>query len=556
MTEPEPAEGWQLDPVSASLLPGIGGALYAQHLADSDAEQEEEPRFASANPDQEIAVLNALLEDYVTLVYQPELEVSHRNARSALRDREQILFPFDPPESLESIDLTVIRQEFEKKWLNDTLIGGMRVLFKSASLTWDADVEQQHGRLEAFRKGISQWSEEWHDHELVRPSLINWNLDPKILDVLHDGRAVIGRQSDFNAMNKSVHFAKTRQLLEEIASWTPGDLPNRAQRGRRRTRLGTGNKRRVSPINSGSSRGLVNRGTGSRGLGNKGLGSKSLGRKDASQQKAKRTLKSKAASTATTAAPSTSASSTVGAKGKSRPASPAPVASAQATEGRFITKKVKATLKSQKVDVDDPYTIESLEWIYAANRNPNFPLDTARANSGEMRTLMRTAQDPSTKSVRFLEPGQKDGDRTPDIEVTKKDGSKSFVEVRTFTGASKYTLDAGVWRPTIVADAARTHAPLSLWSVEDVDRKLRHGQISTNHPGKIVFHAVHEHITEVSLLGWRGLLAKSIRDNGPLPAGLQRIEVTGAPHFDPATNKRSTRMLIFQPPNWKGVIVP
>ena len=500
MTEPEPAEGWQLDPVSASLLPGIGGALYAQHLADSDAELEEEPRFASGNPDQEIAVLNALLEDYVTLVYQPELEVSHRNARSALRDPEQILFPFDPPESLESIDLTVIRQEFEKKWLNDTLIGGMRVLFKSASLTWDADVEQQHGRLEAFRKGISQWSEEWHDHELVRPSLIDWNLDPKILDVLHDGRAVIGSQSDFNAMNKSVYFAKTRQLLEEIANWTPGDLPNRAQRGRRPKRLGTGNKRRVNPINSGSSRGLgsrgigtdnrqhgprtnlarssrglVNRGIGTRGLSNKGLGSKSLGHKDASQQKAKRTLKSKAASAASTATPSTSARSTVGATGKSRPATPAPVATAQAAKDGFIKGKAEANLKKMKVNVDDAFTRKELERIFRAHRNEAFPLDQARAKSGEMRTAARESRDPNVKSIRFLEPAQKKGDRTPDLEVTMKDGSIRFVEVRTFTGA---------WKGVKVADAAKTHAPLSLLSVDGVEPKLRHGQISKDPSGQ------------------------------------------------------------------------
>ena len=58
------------------------------------------------------------------------------------------------------------------------------------------------------------------------------------------------------------------------------------------------------------------------------------------------------------------------------------------------------------------------------------------------------------------------------------------------------------------------------------------------------FHAPFQVVTNESLSGWRDIF-KQILAQGPLPKGIRRIEVTGG--IGP--------MLIFEPPNWTGLIV-
>ena len=207
----------------------------------------------------------------------------------------------------------------------------------------------------------------------------------------------------------------------------------------------------------------------------------------------------------------------------------------------FITPKIKAQLKALKIDMDDPHTLAHLESVYAANRaKETTALGKARANSGEFRALIREAGEPKARSARFLKPSNKKDDFTPDIEVTMMDGTRKFVEVRTITGA---------WPGKKLSEAAKTHAPVSAQIDRHVEDKIRRGQISETHPGKIVFHAPFQKITGVALKGWRNML-KGIRKNGAFPEGLESIEVTGAPDKDGAM-----KMLIFKPPRWKGVIV-
>jgi hypothetical protein len=80
--------------------------------------------------------------------------------------------------------------------------------------------------------------------------------------------------------------------------------------------------------------------------------------------------------------------------------------------------------------------------------------------------------------------------------------------------------------------------------INDLDSKIRRGQISTTRPGMIALHAPFQEVTSESLKLWRDVF-KQILDRGKLPKGVHRIEITGG----------TGPMLAFEQPNWTGLIV-
>jgi hypothetical protein len=203
-----------------------------------------------------------------------------------------------------------------------------------------------------------------------------------------------------------------------------------------------------------------------------------------------------------------------------------------------VFNRTLATLEKYKVDTKDPYTLQKLTEIYRNNRNPEALLMHARAGTGELRVLIRHAREPGVVRARFLRPSNKPGDVTPDIELTFKNGSTRFVEVRTMTEASPYL------KVKDIADKPRAGIGAIPEFIKDLDAKIRRGQISVSRPGTIALHAPFQEVTKESLAGWRGIM-KQILANGELPKGIRRIEVTGG----------TGPMLIFEPPKWSGVIV-
>jgi hypothetical protein len=176
--------------------------------------------------------------------------------------------------------------------------------------------------------------------------------------------------------------------------------------------------------------------------------------------------------------------------------------------------------------------MQKLREIYGNYQKPDAFLKAARAGIGEMRAIVRASKAPGVKLVRFLRPAQ--GRVTPDIEVEMHDGRRSYVEVRTLTQAPNWT--------QMKHDARR--AELKVLTT-DIEQKIRHGQISSSRPGTLVIHAPFQKITAVSLEGWREML-QTIVKRAPLPDGLRSIEVsTGT----------GGAVLVFQPPDWRGVIV-
>jgi hypothetical protein len=189
-------------------------------------------------------------------------------------------------------------------------------------------------------------------------------------------------------------------------------------------------------------------------------------------------------------------------------------------------------LRRRGVNVDDPYTLEKLDQIYAKYDDPLSLLSAARADIGEVRILVMQAKRPGVKRVRFLKPRQ--GKVTPDVEVTLGDGTE-FVEVRTVTEAhQKETLSS---KGRFVK--SRTWLD---WAENEIREKIDHGQISSNHPGALVVHFPFQRASGVSLEGWRDVL-KRLRAK-PFPAGLRRIEIS-----TPAQTN------IYEAPNWLGRIV-
>jgi hypothetical protein len=192
-----------------------------------------------------------------------------------------------------------------------------------------------------------------------------------------------------------------------------------------------------------------------------------------------------------------------------------------------------AKLRAHKIDVDDAATLEKLSQIYGNYQNPEAFLKAARAGTGELRVLVRASKMPGVKCVRFLRPAR--GTVTPDIEVEMRDGRRTYVEVRTLTQAPDWAQ---------IKDRARRR-PESIVFISSVEEKIRLGQISRSRPGILVIHAPFQKVTSTSLEGWRDVL-NDIRSRGPFPAGLARIEISGG---------SGGGLLIFQPRDWKGVIV-
>jgi len=110
--------------------------------------------------------------------------------------------------------------------------------------------------------------------------------------------------------------------------------------------------------------------------------------------------------------------------------------------------------------------------------------------------------------------------------------------VRTMTEASPYL------KVKDVSAKPRAGIGATPEFIKGLDAKIRSGQISIKRPGTMALHAPFQEVTKESLAGWREII-KQIRANGELPKGIRRIEVTGG----------TGPMLIFQPPEWSGVIV-
>jgi hypothetical protein len=503
--------------------------------------------------EEDVAVLDSLLHYYLDLVYLPEAENQYRTERNndAKQTRKAIekqpkwekalLGSPEPPELVELADISDQRKRFEKL-LADDLIAGWLILFAKADLYWNESVAKDQGRLAAIRLAMQQWAiEEWHT-ALPPPSTLKF--DTVVAAALPSGVGFIGPRSRYEAAVRSEQVARALQTLQNIAGGFLG-AAGYFVGGDAGSDIGAG----VGALAPGGNRGARARRRNSRrrAAGSKGTSVKSTGNKGTRARAVEATgvqpIQNKRRRTRTPTAPPQPAAPA--AKQPERRSSEqraeARKTSAQAAAaGEKLSPKVQAKLEHHKVDVKDPYTREKLNEIFATNRNDQAPLQQARANSGELRALVREGHYKNVKSVRFLRPGQKKDDRTPDIEVTMNDGSKKFVEVRTVTGAM---------RDAKVKDAKSQRAPISGYFMDSVDAKLRRGQISEKNPGKILFHAPFQPITKTGLEGWREMLGK-IRDKGPLPKGIQSIEVTGAPDKDGTTN-----MLIFKPPGWQGVFV-
>ena len=195
-----------------------------------------------------------------------------------------------------------------------------------------------------------------------------------------------------------------------------------------------------------------------------------------------------------------------------------------------------AKLRGRKIDVDDAYTRTKLTQIYGKYDNPETFMKDARAGIGELRVIVNAAKEPEVKLVRFLRPVQ--GQKTPDIEVEYVNKRPSYIEVRTMTEAPSWArVKHGSTRGKLVANE------LFIKSLND---KIRLGQLSPSRPGKLALHAPFETVTPTALDGWRDLLRGIIDRFGPIPPGVNRIEVSGG---------TGNKLLIFQQPDWNGVIV-
>jgi hypothetical protein len=504
--------------------------------------------------EQDVEILDGLLRFYHELVYRPEVENEHRKflnyrAREGRKAydklswlEKQAVNPNRLPEPVDLLDIEDKRKRFEKI-LGDSSIIAVRRLFERAGVDWDAALEKEQGRLAAFRKAITQWAAEEFQIVLVPPKQVKF--DPAVADVLPSGKGYIGPRSGLEAAVRDAQVARALQTLDNIAggfggaagyliggdegsdigAGAEGMLPGGGRRGGRAGRA----RRRNAGKKSTGAKGTSSRGTGSPGTGAKGTEASGVAPIPPRRTPARRRTRT---------APAKQPDATSPPKKSSEDRAAARQSSAQAAaEGKKLTPTLEAKLASKGVDVKDPYTREKLNEIFTTNRSDDAPLTKARANSGELRALMREGGGSGVKRVRFLRPGQKAGDRTPDIEVTMNDGSKKFVEVRTVTGAM---------RDATVKDASSQRTAISPQFMDSVEAKLRHGQISQKNPGKILFHAPYQPINETARDGWRKMLGM-IRKKGALPEGLERIEVTGAVDKD-----GTTKMLVFEPPHWKG----
>lgn len=197
------------------------------------------------------------------------------------------------------------------------------------------------------------------------------------------------------------------------------------------------------------------------------------------------------------------------------------------------TRRAFEQLRTRGIDMDDPYTYDYVNRLYNRLRSPKMPLVLRRADIGELRTLMRVAQEPNVISARFLRPRGGRGDRTPDIEITRRDAtgriSVEHIEVRTHTQAR--------WGSE---PHSRDRVPL-LYTDMRIAEKLFRGQISQSQQGRIIFHAPFHLPNHHFLPTWQSMLDE-IRATRELPEGLHMIEVTTG----------SGRHVKFEAPDWIG----
>jgi hypothetical protein len=197
-------------------------------------------------------------------------------------------------------------------------------------------------------------------------------------------------------------------------------------------------------------------------------------------------------------------------------------------------------LRARGVDIDDPWTRSYIQRIYRDNRNPAASLRDARAQTGELKILIRMAAEPDVRRARFLRPTTGAGDRTPDIELEFTDGRRGYVEVRSVTAAPT---GATVSEATTKPRSTFVSNPLFVRSVED---KIRHGQLSPAQPGRLMIYAPFETVTQTSASGWQDLL-DAIISRGPIPAGITQIQVHGGGDMK--------TQLVFDAPSWRGRLV-
>ena len=224
--------------------------------------------------------------------------------------------------------------------------------------------------------------------------------------------------------------------------------------------------------------------------------------------------------------------------GKPSGGPPAKSAATPSVPQPAVFNRTLAVLKQYKVDVAHKYTLDKLVEIYMRNRNPEALLFQARAGSGELRVLIRHARQPGVRTVRFVPPTNVKGEHTPDIEIVWQKGKPTYVEVRTMT-------DAPAWMTVQQAKSgARAGVAATPEFINSINDKIRLGQLSAARPGTFALHAPHQVVAAESLEGWRSVI-KEIRARGPMPPGVRRIEITGG----------TGPMLIFEAPDWKGLIV-
>lgn len=207
-----------------------------------------------------------------------------------------------------------------------------------------------------------------------------------------------------------------------------------------------------------------------------------------------------------------------------------------------------ARLARRGVDVHDPYTLRYLNDMYARFRGDDIRLLSMRADAGELRALIRYADQPGVSRVRFLDPA---GTRTPDIEVLR-DGVPEYVEVRTLTQARQrsrvrtHQVDPDSEAPATRRTSPRDRAPLLLLLEDGIAISIRdkifRGQISAGRPGTLVIHAPFARELPQSPSGWRQIFQDIFAREAP-PPGLRRIEVTTG---------HGTRVMQFDPPHWAG----
>lgn len=181
------------------------------------------------------------------------------------------------------------------------------------------------------------------------------------------------------------------------------------------------------------------------------------------------------------------------------------------------------------IDVTDPYTLRHFNEIHSRWSRPEM---LARANLGEYQTILRYAEQPDIERLRFLEPTNVAGDRTPDIQILRRGQSVAeHVEVRTLTQTRRG-----------YRGSPRDQIALFI-SDSSIEEKIFHGQISQSHPGSMVFQAPYSQMNQHWLPTWQGLF-NDIRRRRAFPPGLRRIEVATTRH-----------LLVFEPPAWQGRLI-